>query len=101
MELKRKRRLRLSYQSEFRGSFGHRKRPDKVQSFCNQFETKVAPGQIDDLKKADIICTATTSSDPLFDFANISKGTHINAVGAMNKQKRITHKTHSRRKSLR
>ena len=62
--------------------------PDKVQSFCEQFETKVAPGQIDDLKKADIICTATSSSEPLFDFANISMGTHINAVGAHGQTKR-------------
>lgn len=34
------------------------------------------------LKEAQIICTATTSSTPIFDPVNISPGTHINAVGA-------------------
>jgi len=31
---------------------------------------------------ADVICTATTSSTPVFDDADVSPGTHINAVGA-------------------
>ena len=35
-----------------------------------------------DLAEADIICTATTSSKPVFEDANISNGTHINAIGA-------------------
>jgi len=31
---------------------------------------------------ADVICTATTSSRPVFDDADVQPGTHINAVGA-------------------
>lgn len=31
---------------------------------------------------ADIICTATTASQPVFDGANIRPGTHINAIGS-------------------
>lgn len=31
---------------------------------------------------ADVICTATTSSTPVFDDADVGPGTHINAVGA-------------------
>ncbi|MEM7370261.1 MAG: ornithine cyclodeaminase [Bacteroidota bacterium] len=38
-----------------------------------------APEQV---REAQIICTATTSSKPVFDAAHISAGTHINAVGA-------------------
>jgi ornithine cyclodeaminase/alanine dehydrogenase-like protein (mu-crystallin family) len=34
------------------------------------------------LGQADVICTATTSSSPVFNDADIRPGTHINAVGA-------------------
>jgi ornithine cyclodeaminase len=34
------------------------------------------------LQGADIICTATTSSTPVFDDTDLSKGVHINAVGS-------------------
>ncbi len=34
------------------------------------------------VSKADIICTATTSTSPVFDDADVRPGTHINAVGA-------------------
>jgi ornithine cyclodeaminase/alanine dehydrogenase-like protein (mu-crystallin family) len=34
------------------------------------------------LKNADIICTATTSSLPLFEDKDIAGGTHINAIGS-------------------
>jgi len=34
------------------------------------------------VSSADIVCTCTTSSDPLFDGSLLSSGTHINAVGA-------------------
>jgi ornithine cyclodeaminase/alanine dehydrogenase-like protein (mu-crystallin family) len=35
-----------------------------------------------ELRKADIICTATSSSDPVFKAEFISPGTHINAIGS-------------------
>jgi ornithine cyclodeaminase/alanine dehydrogenase-like protein (mu-crystallin family) len=35
-----------------------------------------------ELKKVDIVCTATTSSEPVFDDRFIKPGTHINAVGS-------------------
>ncbi len=35
-----------------------------------------------DLKKADIICTATTATKPVFSDSDISPGTHINGVGS-------------------
>lgn len=36
--------------------------------------------------QADIICTATTSSSPVFDDADVRPGTHINAIGAYTPQ---------------
>jgi ornithine cyclodeaminase len=38
------------------------------------------------VKEADIICTATTSSKPVFDGKALRPGTHINAVGAYTPQ---------------
>ena len=37
---------------------------------------------ISDIKKADVICTATTASTPLFEDDDIAEGTHINAIGS-------------------
>jgi ornithine cyclodeaminase/alanine dehydrogenase-like protein (mu-crystallin family) len=34
------------------------------------------------VRDADVICTATTSRQPVFDDADVKPGTHINAVGA-------------------
>ncbi|MEA3374666.1 MAG: hypothetical protein U9R72_00450 [Chloroflexota bacterium] len=34
------------------------------------------------VRRADVICTATTSSSPVFDDADLQPGTHINAIGA-------------------
>jgi ornithine cyclodeaminase/alanine dehydrogenase-like protein (mu-crystallin family) len=35
-----------------------------------------------ELKNADIICTATTSSKPLFEDKDVADGTHVNAIGS-------------------
>jgi ornithine cyclodeaminase/alanine dehydrogenase-like protein (mu-crystallin family) len=37
---------------------------------------------LEHLKEADIICTATNSEQPLFSQKDISKGVHINAIGS-------------------
>jgi ornithine cyclodeaminase/alanine dehydrogenase len=37
---------------------------------------------LEHLKQADIICTATNSEQPLFYLKDISKGVHINAIGS-------------------
>ena len=60
----------------------------KVELFCNKFDARVSPGNLNDLKHADIVCTATTANEPLFKFNHISNGTHINAVGAHGSRKR-------------
>lgn len=54
----------------------------KAENFCNEYGNNIQPGQIQDLKNADIICTATTSEEPLFHINDIKPGVHINAVGA-------------------
>ena len=55
---------------------------EKAIKFCNLFDSLVQPGEMSDLKNADIICTATTSKTPLFNFEDIKAGVHINAIGA-------------------
>ena len=60
----------------------------KVELFCKKFDARVSPGNLNDLKHADVVCTATTANEPLFKFNHISNGTHINAVGAHGSQKR-------------
>ncbi len=35
-----------------------------------------------DLKRADIICAATTSADPLFSLEDVKPGVHINGIGS-------------------
>jgi ornithine cyclodeaminase/alanine dehydrogenase-like protein (mu-crystallin family) len=61
-----------------------------VKAFIRDMqETKTIEGRIlaaecpaDALNGADIVCTATTASQPVFDPADILPGTHINAIGA-------------------
>ena len=62
--------------------------PSNVESFCAELDDAVSPGDINDLDNADIICTATSSPDPLIDYNQIPKGLHINAVGAHGPTKR-------------
>jgi len=43
---------------------------------------RVADAPVEAVRQADVICTATTSSAPVFEDAYVRPGTHINAVGA-------------------
>jgi len=43
---------------------------------------RVAGTPAEAVHQADVICTATTSSSPVFDDADVRPGTHVNAVGA-------------------
>ena len=47
---------------------------------------RVADTPSEAVRQADIICTATTSTNPVFDDADVRPGTHINAVGAYTPQ---------------
>jgi len=55
---------------------------NKVEKFCSKLDSSIQLGNKSSLKEADIICTATTSRIPLFNYGDIKKGVHINAVGA-------------------
>jgi len=49
-------------------------------------EIHVAASSEEVVRQADIICTATTSTQPVFDGKMLRAGTHINAVGAYTPQ---------------
>jgi ornithine cyclodeaminase/alanine dehydrogenase-like protein (mu-crystallin family) len=58
----------------------------RTMAFCDNIRKKASctihPGTPDDLRRADIICTATTSSTPLFQYEQLKSGTHINGIGS-------------------
>lgn len=69
------------------------KNQSKTVSFKDEMENEIGISIdicIDQhvLKDAQIICTATTSSVPVFDDKFISDGTHINAIGSYQPDKR-------------
>jgi ornithine cyclodeaminase len=45
-------------------------------------DLRLAESPLDAIADADVICTATTSSTPVFDDADLKTGVHISAVGA-------------------
>jgi ornithine cyclodeaminase/alanine dehydrogenase-like protein (mu-crystallin family) len=61
--------------------------PEKARIFCTKMSKKLnkrieyTPDS-SIVKKADIICTATSSRTPVFEAANVRAGTHINAIGS-------------------
>jgi ornithine cyclodeaminase len=63
---------------------------EKAQAFTNEMKGKgvvtqdirVAQSAKEAIENADIICTATTSSRPVFDDMDVRSGTHISAVGS-------------------
>ncbi|MEQ9299179.1 MAG: ornithine cyclodeaminase family protein [Cyclobacteriaceae bacterium] len=56
----------------------------KTAVFCEQVKSSFGidcrPAK--DFKEAQVICTCTTTSEPVLSLADISPGTHINAVGS-------------------
>ena len=57
------------------------------QNWCTaELHVATSPGQA--VSNADIICTTTTSSEPVFDDADLKPGVHINAVGSYAPQAR-------------
>ena len=63
---------------------------DKANSFAEEMagrnsvpkDIRVAQTPREAIENADIICTATTSSKPVFEDKDIKPGTHISAIGA-------------------
>jgi ornithine cyclodeaminase/alanine dehydrogenase-like protein (mu-crystallin family) len=60
--------------------------PESSEAFAERVERqlrKVARRAVTaELKRADIICTCTTSPTPLFQLKDVRSGAHINAIGA-------------------
>lgn len=64
--------------------------PESVQRFARDIrqmpgapdEVSIAETPKQAVERADVICTATTSSIPVFDGADLLPGTHINAIGS-------------------
>ena len=61
--------------------------PENVSLFAEEITANyevevVAPSDPEEVSNADIICTATTSIDPVFSDSHISEGCHINGVGS-------------------
>lgn len=55
-----------------------------AKEFEDQFDMKVCLSVSSAVKEADIICTATNSTEPLIHFDNIQPYVHINAIGSHN-----------------
>jgi ornithine cyclodeaminase len=69
--------------------------PEQAVSYVNEMRARGAPipseihiaaSPEEAISQADIVCTATTSIQPLFDGRKLRPGTHINAVGAYTPQ---------------
>jgi ornithine cyclodeaminase len=62
--------------------------PEKARAFAKEMQDKlekdirVAVSSQEAIEHADIICTATTSTKPVFDDKDLKPGTHISAVGS-------------------
>jgi ornithine cyclodeaminase/alanine dehydrogenase-like protein (mu-crystallin family) len=58
----------------------------RIDKFCNKFNrpglTVHKASSLEELRGADIICTATTSAVPLFELGHVKAGAHINGVGS-------------------
>jgi len=61
---------------------------DAAEAMCAEMAERLdlpvepAASAAEALSGADVVCTATTSSSPVFDDVDLRPGTHINAVGA-------------------
>ncbi|MGQ9709828.1 MAG: ornithine cyclodeaminase family protein [Anaerolineae bacterium] len=68
--------------------------PQRAQAYAREMgeplgiPVHVATSPAEAVRQADVICTATTSTTPVFDDADVRPGTHINAVGAYTPQMR-------------
>ena len=62
--------------------------PEKARAFAREMQAelqkdiRVAASSQEAVEHADIICTATTSTKPVFDDKDLRAGTHISAVGS-------------------
>lgn len=60
---------------------------DRSEAFCREMSDRVECELVPSsdprvVREADVVCTATTSTDPVFNDKDLRPGSHINAVGA-------------------
>ncbi|MGB9696116.1 MAG: ornithine cyclodeaminase family protein [Ignavibacteria bacterium] len=60
---------------------------NKAKKFAEEMSQKLnlkveVANSIDEMLQVEIVCTATSSSTPLFDGSKLQEGTHINAIGS-------------------
>jgi ornithine cyclodeaminase/alanine dehydrogenase-like protein (mu-crystallin family) len=72
---------------EIRKAYVCDRNADRAEQFCREmrdrFSCKILPASDTGVvREADIVCAATTSTEPLFNDEEIRSGTHINAIGA-------------------
>jgi alanine dehydrogenase len=71
-----------------RGAWVYDVVPQRAAAYADEMSqdlslpVRVAQTPAEAVRQADVICTATTSSSPVFEDADVRPGTHINAVGA-------------------
>jgi ornithine cyclodeaminase len=71
-------------------AFVYDQNPDKVKTFIDELkgrglipmDLRAASEAREAVEYADIICTATTSQQPVFEDSHVKPGTHISAVGS-------------------
>ena len=63
-------------------------RRDELLELARGFGIHAAAAEPDAVAEAEIVCTCTTSSAPVFDGARLSAGAHVNAVGAFRRDAR-------------
>ena len=54
--------------------------PGRARALADELGAELADPEA--VAGADIVCTCTTSAEPLFDGARLASGTHVNAIGA-------------------
>lgn len=67
--------------------------PDRARAFADEMSKLLAlpvaaPEGTVGLIEADVICTATSASEPVFDHTGLRPGTHINAIGSYQPDRR-------------
>jgi alanine dehydrogenase len=66
----------------------------KLEKFCKEMSDRLglpvtpSSSQGEAVRRADIVCTATTSSQPVVSGGDLAPGAHINAIGANHAHKR-------------
>ena len=63
-------------------------------------DLRIAASPAEAVREAEVICTATTSSTPVFDGRDLQPGTHINAIGAFTPQMQEVDETTIRRAKI-